>query len=50
MTIVKWHNKMVEKFEDNTEIFVNRGEHKLAKDLKVGDCYFGLIIVAVKHK
>ena len=50
MTIVKWNNKMVEKFEDTKMICVNRCEYKECKYLKIGDCYFGLIIVAVKHK
>ena len=49
MTIVKWNNRKVEKFEDNKVICVNRGEYKECKDLKIGDCRWGLLVVAVKH-
>ena len=49
MTIVKWNNRKVEKFEDTEIICVNRGEYKECKDLKIGDCRWGLLVVAVKH-
>ena len=49
MTIVKWNNRKVEKFEDNKVICVNRGEYKECKDLNIGDCHWGLLVVAVKH-
>ena len=34
MTLRKWNNRKVEKFEDTEIICVNRGEYKECKDLK----------------